>query len=294
MLDFHSPLESNQALHFDSLPRAHREQFSLAWSELLVAAVNEPGLICEAYTRFHGYSLGNRLAALVQCQMRGLEPGPINSFNGWRKLGYAVKEDEKALCLCMPLKGTHYREKATEDSQPLPPGHPPDVEQIEFIRAFVWKPNWFVLSQTTPLSPDVEPISPGGPLFWDKATALEKLGISEMPFDMLDGNALGFARQNTVAVSPLAPFPLKTLFHELAHVVLGHTTPNFRGEGNPGLDLNDGEELGMALIEVEAESVALLCLATLDMPGQEFCRGYIQHWLSGGSGLAQDIPEKSA
>jgi len=67
------------------------QRFAPAWSELLSRAVEEPGLICEAYTRFHGYSLGNRFAALLQCEMRGLEPGPLNSFNGWRKLGYAVK-----------------------------------------------------------------------------------------------------------------------------------------------------------------------------------------------------------
>ncbi len=96
------------------------------------------------------------------------------------------------------------------------------------------------------------------------------------------------------ALTPLSPYPFKTLFHELAHVVLGHTTANFRGEGNAALQLSDGHELSHALIEVEAESVALLCLATLDLPDQEFCRGYIQHWLSGPDGLAQDIPEKSA
>lgn len=87
------------------------ERFAPAWSELLSRAVEEPGLICEAYSRFHDYSLGNRFAALLQCEMRGLEPGPLNSFNGWRKLGYGVQEGQKALVLCMPLKGTLHREK---------------------------------------------------------------------------------------------------------------------------------------------------------------------------------------
>jgi hypothetical protein len=43
------------------------------------------------------------------------------------------------------------------------------------------------------------------------------------------------------------------------------------------------------LKEVEAESVALLCLESLNMPREEFCRGYIQSWLQGGT-----IPERSA
>lgn len=42
-----------------------REKSQLLWSDLLQAAVREPGLILDAYSRFRGYSLGNRLAALV-------------------------------------------------------------------------------------------------------------------------------------------------------------------------------------------------------------------------------------
>ena len=50
------------------------------WSALLVEAVNKPGMIMEAYSAFHSYSIGNQLLAMVQCQMRGLQPGPINTF----------------------------------------------------------------------------------------------------------------------------------------------------------------------------------------------------------------------
>ncbi len=60
-------------------------------------AIEETGLICEAYSRFQGYSLGNRFAALLQCEMRGLEPGPLNSFNGWRKLGYDLSSKERSV-----------------------------------------------------------------------------------------------------------------------------------------------------------------------------------------------------
>jgi hypothetical protein len=43
------------------------------------------------------------------------------------------------------------------------------------------------------------------------------------------------------------------------------------------------------LKEVEAESVALLCLESLGMDGAEYCRGYTQNWLQGAT-----IPERSA
>ena len=43
------------------------------WTELLQAAVIEPGLILRAYSAFHGYSLGNQVAAMIQCNQRYVE-----------------------------------------------------------------------------------------------------------------------------------------------------------------------------------------------------------------------------
>lgn len=42
------------------------------WSSLLIEAVTKPGLIMEAYSAFHRYSIGNQILALVQCRERGL------------------------------------------------------------------------------------------------------------------------------------------------------------------------------------------------------------------------------
>jgi len=48
-------------------------------------------------------------------------------------------------------------------------------------------------------------------------------------------------------------------------------------------------------MEVEAESVALLCCEALNLEGADYCRGYIQNWLYQGIGYDADaIPEKSA
>src|SRR5947208_17157401 len=75
--------------------------------------------------------------------------------------------------------------------------------------------------------------------------------------------------------------PIKTMFHELAHVVLGHTSED---------SLNDGSErTPRSLREVEAECVALICCESLGLPGAEYSRGYIQHW-----GRSEPIPERSA
>src|SRR4030095_12005614 len=94
-----------------------------------------------------------------------------------------------------------------------------------------------------------------------------------------------FSRVRLRAITPLPQLPFKTLFHELAHSIL-HSD-----EG----DFADDETTPRSLCEVEAESVALLCCEYLGLEGADYARGYIQHWLSRGSGSnAEAIPEKSA
>jgi hypothetical protein len=146
-------------------------------------------------------------------------------------------------------------------------------QEIAFTR-FVYRNNWFVLAQTDGAEYKPEPLPD-----WDETRALAALAIERIAFDETDGNCQGFATGRKVAINPVAAMPHKTLFHELAHVVLGHTA-----EGN----LNDGSErTPRSLREVEAECVALLCCESLGLPGAEFSRGYIQSWGS-------EIPERSA
>ena len=96
------------------------------WTELLNQAVSEPGLILKAYSVFHGYSLGNRIAAMMQCALRGIEPGPINTYPGWQALNRQVKKGEKAIELCMPLT-----RKVTDERT---------GESAMVATNFVWKP----------------------------------------------------------------------------------------------------------------------------------------------------------
>jgi antirestriction protein ArdC len=235
-----------------------------AFSELLTHAVNAPGKIHEAYTAFHAYSIGNQILALMQCHARGIEPGPLATFPRWKERARHVRKGEKALTLCMPITITRRAE----------PDDDADTETT-FTR-FVYKPRWFVLAQT-----DGQPYSPDPIAGWDRARALETLNVTEEPFSSLDGNTQGYARGRTIAISPLAALPHKTTFHELAHVLIGHTAE---------ADHADGEQTPRNLREVEAEAVALLCCAALQLPGAEYSRGYIQHWLRDG----ETIPERSA
>jgi antirestriction protein ArdC len=235
------------------------------FGDLLARAVTEPGTISRAYSAFHGYSIGNQILALVQCEMRGIEAGPLASFMGWKDHGRYVRKGEKALTLCMPITCKRKGESEAE-------------EDATFTR-FVYRPNWFVLAQT-----DGQPFDAPALPAWNASQALAALTITEEPFAHLDGNCQGYAKDHTIAVSPLAELPHKTRFHELAHVVLGHTTE--------AAELSDDARTPRSLREVEAEAVALVCLEALGLPGVNHCRGYIQHW-NAFNGSAP-IPERSA
>ena len=177
---------------------------TLGWKRLLTEAVTKPGLISSAYSRFWRYSIGNQLVALVQCHQRDIEPGPLATFPKWKELGRHVKKGQKALVLCMPI--THKRtetDKATGE------------ETARVWQRFVYKPLWFVLSQTDGAQIEPDPIPT-----WYRETALEAVSISEADFAGLDGNVQGYAKDREFAINPLAVHPNKTTFHELAHIVL--------------------------------------------------------------------------
>ena len=239
-----------------------------SFADLLRSAVTEPGTISAAYHQFHNYSLGNQLLAWGQCLERGIQPGPMATYPKWKELGRHVCKGAKAITLCQPVT---VKRKGDAGSQ-ADDGN----EETEIFTRFVYKPRWFVLAQTE--GPDIEPaLMPA----WDRTRALAALEIEGVAFDVTDGNVMGFARARSIAINPVNPMPHKTTFHELAHVLLGHTV-----EGEQA----DGELTPRNLRECEAEAVALLCLAALDLPGVEHCRGYIQSWWGQGN----PIPERSA
>ena len=146
----------------------------------------------------------------------------------------------------------------------------------DVFQLFTLKNNWFVLGQTEGEDFVNEVVVPS----WDKAKALETLSITEVSFNHTDGNCQGYAVASNIAINPVAVLPHKTRFHEIAHVVLGHTK-----EGQ----LSDSESTPRDVREVEAEGVAYILCALLDLPGLHESRGYIQNWLRGA-----EITDKTA
>jgi antirestriction factor ArdC-like protein len=243
------------------------ERQHTTWGELLRDAVEKPGRMLEAYTAFHNYSFGNALLAFEQCVKRNLQPGPLNTYRGWLEKKRQVRKGEKGITLCMPMP--FKRAAQADDAQD-------ETTEPQVCYAFGVRAYWFVLAQTDGEETYIPPI-PG----FDIDTALRALNITRTSFDEMNGNIQGFANGREIAVNPLAALPHKTTLHEIAHIVLGHTTTD---------RLVDSEQTARHIREVEAESVALICCETLGLEGAEFCRGYIQHWLK----TEKEIPNQSA
>lgn len=237
------------------------------FAPLLKQALSEPGIVSAAYGRFHRFSIGNQILAAVQLQQRSLPLSPIASFNRWKELERSVSKGQKALSLWMPI--TVKRRSTASDGEALD-------NNERLMTLFKLAPRWFSLEQTEG-EDYIEPIE--SPL-WDADAALKGLDITLEHFEFMDGNVQGYAVKQRIAVNPLAEYPHKTRFHELAHVVLGHTEE---------ADCHDVASIPRSIQEVEAEGVAFLLCSILDLPGRDESRGYMQSWLDG-----EQLPEKSA
>ena len=230
------------------------------WTRLLEEAVTKPGTISKAFTLFHDYSIGNAVAVMLQCHMRGIEPGPIAGYKKWQSLGRQVKGGETALGIFFPIK---FKVKEIDDD-----GNEKEVERMRFE----WKHRVFVLDQTVG-DEFVMPAVPG----FETAHVLAHFGLSMTKFDIVDGNVQGYANhKNEIAINPIAAHGFKTWVHEVAHHALKHTS--------------DECELDRQTRELEAEGVALIVGEVLSLDGQDESRAYIQHWWGQGNA----VPETSA
>src|SRR5687767_7826424 len=105
------------------------------FAALLEQATTEPGKLSAAYTAFHGYSFGNMLLAMFQCEARGIPLGPIATYPRWRELGRQVRKGEKAIELCQPVTCKRRpTDAATPDAL--------DQDSQTFTR-FIYRRNWF-------------------------------------------------------------------------------------------------------------------------------------------------------
>ena len=164
---------------------APKEAHAPDWTQILLDAVDKPGVISSAYRAFWNYSFGNQLLAIFECLGRGIEAGPIHTFRGWHKLNRHVKRGEKALTLCMPVSWVEERDprEFAEPGEDMT-----DAQAAVIRRRFIYRPNWFVLSQTD--GADYVPLEIPE---WEERLACHALMIDREPFTKTDGNCQGYA-----------------------------------------------------------------------------------------------------
>jgi len=109
---------------------------------------------------------------------------------------------------------------------------------------------------------------------WTLDRALEELDIKQVDYKLLDGNTQGYSSGREFALNPVAAHPWKTTFHELAHIVLGHTSD----EGVKEYASHRG------IMEFQAEAVAYIVSHELELTDWDASesRAYVRGWLGGG------------
>lgn len=220
--------------------------------EMFDTLLTAEGSVGNVYNRFHDYSLRNQAFLMMQ----GCPQEPVATFKKWQELGRQVQRGEKAYSILRPIQVRVEGERVAGIK----------VEDDQVFRRFKVVRALFAYSQTA--GEELPPVDPRG---WSVDRALGTLGINLVRFDSFDGNKGGYATGRDIAINPLAPYPLRTTIHEMAHVEHGHTT----SEGLAEYQTHRGS------MEFEAEATAFLTLNELDELDDETARvsrGYCQSW----------------
>lgn len=221
--------------------------------EMFDTLLTAEGSVGDTYSRLYDYSPRN-IAFLM---MQGCPQEPVATFKRWQELGRQVQKGEKAYSILRPIQVRVPGEEVASIK----------VEDDKVFRRFKVVKALFAYSQTA--GEELPPVEPRG---WSLDRALGSLGINLVKFNSYDGNKGGYATGRDIAINPLAPYPLRTTLHEMAHVEHGHTTPTGLQE----------YQQHRGAYEFEAEATAFLTLnemGELDEETARVSRGYAQHWM---------------
>lgn len=219
--------------------------------QVLEALLTVPGNVGNTYSRFWKYSQRN----LGLLALQGCPPEPVATYTRWTELGRQVQKGEKAYSILRPIS--------------IRVGDAENEDERKYVQRFKLVKTLFSLSQTQGEElPELETRE------WSAERALASLAIKQVAFELYDGNVGGYASGREIAINPLAPFPRKTLLHEISHVMHEHTTDERMAE----------YQSHRGLMEFEAEATAHLALNSIGELTEEAAtvsRGYIQGWLQG-------------
>jgi len=235
------------------------------FKDILIEAINEPGIISAAFSQFHNYSLGNIMNVAVSAHIEGIKFGPMAPEKKWNELGRTKIEGSSKFWISVPKSGKCKVCKGTRINPDMQLGDiTPDCPKCNGrggFRYFKWLKCILVLDQTEGDEYELQE-----PPDWNLQSCLKELKIELKDFDS-SGNTGGTSaiQDNKISINRLHPNQINIAFHEIAHQVL-HT----KGKERP----NEAW-----IREVEAETTAYICAKSLGCDGLEESRGYIQHWL---------------
>lgn len=215
--------------------------------DLLEQALMDSDVLSENFNKFHRYSTRNQMVLRRQ----GADE-PMASFAGWKKEGRQVQKGAKALYVRRPVQ---------VDDLDLP-----KVDgKYQKKTIFPFTKCSFRLSDTKMIDETADDKYINPTINADWKIIADNLKIEVKKFEMVDGNVQGYATGNSIAISELATNPAMIAYHEIAHVVLGHTK------------LTNSVPKGIR--ELQAEATAFIVAKTLGVKfNEEESQGYITHW----------------
>ncbi len=253
-------------LHATLVERVQQVTSGAEWTRFLVES-----------SRFHRYSATNRMLIVAQLLERGVEPdGLTASYKTWQRVpsqdggSCQVRRGEQALWIYAPMTITRREtDERTGEERLVAAG----------VRGFKTVPVFHQSQLASP--PDLaEPPMPellrgddAPARVWDAIAAeIAAAGysldvVAREPGESWNGRTDFIAREVLVHADLDAPQRLKTLAHEWAHVALDHASAT------------SGPARHVA--EVEAESVAYLLMAAVEIDAAGYTIPYVTGWAGG-------------
>ncbi|WP_333888031.1 ArdC-like ssDNA-binding domain-containing protein [Clostridium sp.] len=230
------------------------------------------------------YSANNIINLWMQCCMRGIEGKYLNTFKGWKELGYSINKGEKAMKILMPSFYKYFKDE-NEKWVPLKKATKQQLNKIKnnelavkkIIASFYFKNVIFDISQTNCPKEEYEnkirekliPKSLEGSqdkkidflLFNLRQYIIENEKINVIEKE-LDESLKGCVNPNEIVLNQHNSNlqSLKTLIHEYAHYKLHISTK---------IQLQKYQK------EIEAESVAYLVCRNFDIDTSDYSFKYI-------------------
>lgn len=271
--------EETERIHQSLTDQVERLNSSEEWMSFLATM-----------SRFHNYSINNLLLIQAQC------PGAtrVAGFRKWMDMGRSVKKGERSI----KIYGFAQRKLTEEEIQQAGDSISRYRRNSQGDPVVTYFPIWsvFDVSQTQPLDPDSDDQFIDAEHFARKLEGEDHADIyrrtsewvvSELGYSVerrsIQGEANGYTIPDTrevVVRDDLSPAQAaKTMLHEAAHVIL-HSE-----------DL-EGATLHRGATEVEAESVAYVVAASLELDTSSYSVGYVTGWSGGDMDLMRTTAER--